>query len=112
MRLGYWLKRVRVQRGETLGSAAIAVGLASTSGSTVSLWERGLRPIKVQQLRRLAQFYRVPESFFTDPPMTDDERLSLALADAGALERQDWAQGLEGGPGAGGAPDAGPRRPH
>lgn len=112
VRLGYWLRRVRVQRGETLKSAAVAVGLAATSGSTVSFWERGLRPITVQQLRRLAHFYGVPDTLFTDPPMTDDERLALALADAATLERQDWARGMAADPGDADEPDAGRRRPH
>lgn len=99
-----------MQRGETLESAALAVGLASTSGSTVSYWERGKRPIKVQQLRRLARFYGVPESFFTDPPKTDDERLAEALADAATLERQDWAREAGAGQGASGEPPSVPRR--
>lgn len=111
-RLGYWLRRVREERRETLSSAAMAVGLASTSGSTVSLWERGMRPITVMQLRRLAHFYRVPESFFTHPPKTDEERLAEALADAAALERQDWAQAREGDREDEDEPGAGPRRLH
>lgn len=96
-RLGYWLRRVRERRGESLKSAAIAAGLAASSGSTVSMWEHGRREISVQQLRRLARFYAVPVRLFTDPPMTDEERLDGALADAAALERGDWAG--EAGPG-------------
>ena len=111
-RLGYWLRRVRLRRDETLESAAIASGLAPTSGSTVSMWERGLRPIKVQQLRRLARFYAVPEEFFIDPPMTDEERLSNALADAEELEREDWESGPEASPAAAGGHDGAPRRLH
>lgn len=101
---------MRERRGESLKSAALAAGLAQTSGSTVSLWERGEREISVRELRRLAKFYEVPEAFFTEPPMTDEERLEAALADAGALERADWAAGQDQGPGAGGAPDAERRR--
>ena len=89
-RLGYWLRRVRERRGESLKSAAVAAGLAASSGSTVSMWEYGRRPISVRQLRRLAQFYEVPESLFMNPPATDEERLDAALADAAALERGDW----------------------
>jgi transcriptional regulator with XRE-family HTH domain len=111
-RLGYWLRRVREQRGITLGSAAMAVGLKPTSGSTVSLWERGQRPLKVQQLRRLAHYYGVPESFFMHPPKTDDERLAEALADAATLERRDWDSEGGGGPGDEGGPFSEPHRFH
>jgi transcriptional regulator with XRE-family HTH domain len=109
-RLGYWLRRVRERRGESLKSAAIAAGLASTSGSTVSLWERGEREISVRELRRLAKFYEVPESFFTTPPMTDEERLEAALADAGALERADWAAVADQGPATDDEPGASRRK--
>lgn len=111
-RLGYWLRRVRVQRGETLESAALAVGLAASSGSTVSLWERGARAIKVQQLRRLAHFYGVPEGFFTHPPMTDDERLAAVLADAAELEQQDWDEGQGGDPSGAAGRASAPRTLH
>jgi transcriptional regulator with XRE-family HTH domain len=76
--------------GVTLEDAAATAGLSRTSGSTVSLWERGQRSIKVVQLNRLARRYGVPVTLFTDPPMTDDERLAQAIADAQALERDDW----------------------
>jgi len=112
IRLGYWLKRVREQRGETLRSAAMACGLSATSGSTVSRWEHGQQPITVQHLRRLARFYAVPEELFIDPPMTDDERLADALSDAATLERQDWDEGREGGRGGAGGRGAGLRRLH
>lgn len=111
-RLGYWLRRVREQRGETQTSAALACGLSAKSGSTVSMWEHGQRPITVAQLRRLAHFYRVPEELFIAPPMTDDERLADALADAATLERQDWEAGSADGPAAGGGRGAGPRTLH
>jgi transcriptional regulator with XRE-family HTH domain len=111
-RLGYWLRSVREARQIALKDAAVAAGLSAKSGSTVSFWEHGKRPIKVQHLRRLALYYRVPESLFTDPPMTDEERLAAVLSDAEALERGDWDAGTEGGPrGAGGRGDV-PRRPH
>lgn len=80
----------------------MGAGLSAGSGSTISLWERGQRPIKHIHLYRLARHYGVPLSFFTHPAKTDDERLDEALADAARLEREDW----ESGPGAGRA-DAG-----
>lgn len=111
-RLGYWLRAVREGRGITLEDAAVAAGLSPRSGSTVSFWEHGKRPIKVQHLRRLARHYRVPESFFTDPPPTDEERLADVLDAAATLEREDWGQGQAAGPGAAGGPGGEPRRPH
>lgn len=101
-RLGYWLRRVRERRGESLKSAAIAAGLKASSGSTVSMWEHGKRPIKVSVLRRLARFYDVPDALFIDPPMTDEERLEVALADAVALEQEDWGSEPDLGLGAAG----------
>lgn len=111
-RLGYWLRRVREKRGETLSSAAIGAGLAAGSGSTISLWERGQRPIKRMHLYRLARHYGVPPSFFTHPQKTDDERLDEALADASRLEQQDWEEGLGEAPGDGDGRPGGPNRLH
>jgi transcriptional regulator with XRE-family HTH domain len=110
-RLGYWLRRVRERRGVSLKSAAVAAGLAASSGSTVSKWEHGERPISVRELRRLARFYDVPEALFIDPPTTDEERLEAALADAAALERADWAREQGQGPEADDVPGAGRRTP-
>ena len=111
-RLGYWLRRVRLRKGEKLASAAVAAGLAAGSGSTVSLWERGRRAMTVHQLRRLARFYGVPDDFFIRPPMTDDERLAAALADAEALERDDWDAAGGDAPTAGDGHGGAPRRLH
>jgi transcriptional regulator with XRE-family HTH domain len=89
IRRGYWLRRARINADVTLADAAQTAGLSAASGSTVSLWEQGQRPIKVVQLARLARRYGVPISLFTSPPKTDDERLAEAIADAAALERED-----------------------
>ena len=53
-RRGYWLRRARDNASVTLADAAITAGLAPSSGSTVSLWERGTRPIKVHQMKAAA----------------------------------------------------------
>jgi transcriptional regulator with XRE-family HTH domain len=58
-RRGYWLRRARLRAGVTLSDAAITAGLAAGSGSTVSLWERGHRGMKVHQMKRLALRYSV-----------------------------------------------------
>lgn len=93
IRRGYWLRRARVLAGVTLSDAAQTAGLKAGSGSTVSLWERGQRPIKVFQMKRLALRYAVPVTLFTDPPMTDDERLAAAVAEAAALALLDSEAG-------------------
>jgi len=89
-RRGYWLRRARVRMGITLADAAVEAGLRPTSGSTVSLWEAGRRPMKVEQMVRLARRYQIPVEWLTNPPLTDDERLAEAVAAAAALEREDW----------------------
>jgi transcriptional regulator with XRE-family HTH domain len=89
VRRGYWLRRARDNAGITLSDAAVTAGLSAGSGSTVSLWERGQRPIKVHQMKRLALRYGVPVTLFTDPPMTDDERLREAIAEATRLALAD-----------------------
>ena len=109
-RRGYWLRRARDNVGVTLADAAVTAGLAAGSGSTVSLWERGQRPIKVIQLTRLARRYGVPVTLFTNPPMTDDERLALAIVDAQALERADWESGEATRQQGDDAPGGSPRR--
>lgn len=107
-RRGYWLRRARDLAGVTLSDAAVTAGLAASSGSTVTLWEQGKRAIKVVQLMRLAKRYGVPVTFFTNPQKTDDERLAEAIADAAALEREDWEreqdQGRRDDGGRGGSP--------
>jgi transcriptional regulator with XRE-family HTH domain len=109
-RRGYWLRRARDNAGVTLADAAVTAGLQAGSGSTVSLWERGLRPMKVHQMKRLAVRYGVPVGLFTDPPMTDDERLAKAIADAAALEREDSGEAAGARPRAGGGPGESRRR--
>jgi transcriptional regulator with XRE-family HTH domain len=108
-RRGYWLRRARQRAGVTLSDAAVTAGLQPSSGSTVSLWEQGQRPIKVVQLTRLAKRYGVPVSMFTNPPVTDDERLDSAIADAAAQEREDWDRAQEPRQPGEGARGAGPR---
>ncbi|HVM30761.1 MAG TPA: helix-turn-helix transcriptional regulator [Candidatus Limnocylindrales bacterium] len=110
-RLGYWLRLVRERLEITQSAAAEAAGLSRGSGSTVSLWERGQRPISVVQLRRLARFYGVPASLFLNPPKTDEERLEDALSDAARLEREDWAAEQDQGRGADDEPGDGRRKP-
>jgi transcriptional regulator with XRE-family HTH domain len=114
-RLAWWLRACRLAdpRDPTLAQVAIAAGLSKGSGSVVSLWEtnRSVNPPKLEQLQRLARFYGVPLTLFTEPPETDAERLAryrrLAL-EALAEEQSDWEAGSGPSPEAG--PGGGPLR--
>ena len=110
IRRGYWLRRARERAGLTLAAAAEAAGLSTGSGSTVSRWEKGERPIQVIHLERLARAYRVPVSWLMRPEPTDEERLDEAIAAASDAERADWGGEGDRGPGGGAAPSGAPRR--
>lgn len=106
-RQAWWLKMCRETdpRKPTLGAVAKAAGLDEGSGSVVSLWEnnRTKSGPKYEQLVRLAAYYAVPLSVFTEPPETDQERLAhfrqLALG-AIAVGQQDAAAEPASGRGA------------
>ena len=89
-RRGYWLRRARERAGFTLAAAAEIAGLSPGSGSTVTRWEKGERPIQVIHLERLAHAYGVPIAFLMRPEPTDDERLDEAIQSASDAERADW----------------------
>lgn len=87
-RQAWWLKVAREAdpRKPTLSDVAQAAGLKEGSGSVASLWENNLSVSgpKQEQLYRLAAFYGLPVTLFSDPPETDEEHLAtlrqLALA--------------------------------
>lgn len=116
-RRGYWLKLAREHAGEDGGEmnqsvAAAALGLSENSGSTISNWEHGKgRGPTAVQLLALARLYKVPPSWFLDPPPTDEERLlglSGGATDAGL---QDEDPEADPDPGADEGPDGSPGRP-
>lgn len=116
-RLAWWLRVCFETDGRDLVLADIAeaAGLSRGSGSVVSLWHRNesVNPPKLEQLTRLAAFYGVPLTLFTEPPETDEERVAryrrLALGAIDA-EQQDWDEGPAAGPSPGGEPSDGPHR--
>jgi transcriptional regulator with XRE-family HTH domain len=114
-RTAHWLKLCRLtdQRDLTLAQVAVAAGLSEGSGSVVSLWERNVAAPKLDRLERLAPFYGVPLTLFTEPPETDRERLSryrqLALGAVDA-EQQDWDSEEGSDPSPGDEPGAAPQR--
>lgn len=107
-RLGFWLRMARERAGKSQAGAAEVIGLAPSSKSTISDWENGTRPPKLNQLRRLAAFYGVPLELFTDPQPTPEERIDEIVRLAGDAERREWLEGLGQAPEADVEPDAAP----
>jgi transcriptional regulator with XRE-family HTH domain len=115
-RRAWWIASARRAdpRQPTLEEVALAVKLKAKSASTISDWEKGIGggPSLVQ-LERLAAFYGLPVSTFTEPQPTEQEFLEglreLALA-AIELEQQDATAEAAAGPPAAGAPPAPLRR--
>jgi len=94
-RRAWWIASARRAdpRQPTLEEVAVAVKLAATSASTISDWEKGIGGgPSVAQLERLAAYYGLPLSTFTEPKQTEQEILDrlrgLALV-AIDLERAD-----------------------
>ena len=77
-RRAWWLKVAREVRGMNLVGVAAALGLAKSSASQVSFWERALAEPSLKQLSQLATLYDCPLSLFTDSPETDEERFLRA----------------------------------
>lgn len=109
-RLGFWLRMARERAGKSQAGAAEFIGLAPSSKSTISDWEVGTRPPKLNQLRRLAAFYAVPLELFTDPQPTPEERIDEIVRLAGHAERRDWAEEQGTSQGADDGPDVEPGR--
>ncbi len=87
-RLGFWLRMARERAGKSQAGAAQHLNLSASSKSTVSDWENGARPPKLNQLRRLAEYYGVPLVVFTDPEPTPEERIDEIVRLAGVAERR------------------------
>lgn len=94
-RLGFWLRMARERAGKSQAGAAQHLNLSASSKSTVSDWENGVRPPKLNQLRRLAEYYGVPLLVFTDPDPTPEERIDEIVQLAGAAERRGAEVGRE-----------------
>jgi transcriptional regulator with XRE-family HTH domain len=92
-RRGYWIKRARERRDLTLDALAELLGYAANSGSTISLWEAGVRPVPSDKFSRLVDLLELPLGWLVKPPLTDEERLDLAIQRASELEREDWEAG-------------------
>jgi transcriptional regulator with XRE-family HTH domain len=113
-RRGFWMRMAREHAGLSQATAANELGLSGRSKSTLSAWEAGTREPKLSYVAKMAGLYGVPVELLTSPPPTAyeviDRRLALAIADAEALEREDWVKAEAPGPAADGAPGGGLRR--
>lgn len=107
-RTAWWLGVVRRVRGRNQDDVARFLGLKAAS--SVGDFERAVTAPSLKQLAMLAALYEVPLSLFTEPPMTDEERVLDLSTGAAALEHEDWE--AEQGPGqaAGGGPRGARRR--
>jgi transcriptional regulator with XRE-family HTH domain len=92
-RRGYWIKRARERRVLTLDALAADLGYAAKSGSTISLWEAGLRPVPSDKFSRLADLLELPVAWLVKPPLTDEERLEAAIRRGSDEEKRDWEAG-------------------
>lgn len=94
-RLGFWLRMARERAGKSQGGAAEFLGFSKKSKSSISDYENGVTVPSLPVLRRLAAWYGVPLSVFTDPQPTPEERLDEIVRLAGAEEREDWEAAAE-----------------
>lgn len=113
-RRGFWMRMAREHAQLSQASAAELLGLKSKSKSTLSKLENGGQEPKASLIARMAALYGVPVELLIHPPMAADEvierRLTEAVRDAEALEREDWERGAGPAPRDGDGPAAGPRR--
>jgi transcriptional regulator with XRE-family HTH domain len=109
-RLGFWLRAARERSGKSQQGAAEFLGLSRKSKSSVSDYESGKTIPSLTVLRRLAEWYGVPLSVFTDPAPTPEERLDEIVRLSGLREQRDWGEGPGQGPSDGDAPGVGPQR--
>lgn len=107
-RTAWWLGVTRRLRARNQDDVAVYLGLKA--GSSVGDFERGVTAPSLKQLAMLAALYEVPLSLFTEPPMTDEERVLELSTGAAALEREDWDAEQDPGRAADGGPPGGRRR--
>jgi len=97
-RQGFWLRMARERAGKSQAGAAEVAGLSKSSKSSISDYENGITPIPQRILRRLANWYGVPPSVFTEPGRTAEELLDSRVRAASSLEQLDWDAAEEDNP--------------
>jgi transcriptional regulator with XRE-family HTH domain len=108
-RRGWWIRVARERLGWTLETFAEELGYADGKG-TVSLWEKGLRPVPASKFHTVARLLHLPDRYLVRPPLTDEERLDEAIQSASDAERADWDLEAEQGLEADDGPDVAPGR--
>jgi transcriptional regulator with XRE-family HTH domain len=93
-----------------LAAFADALGYSDGQG-TVSLWEKGARPVPSGKFPQIVELLGLPDSYLVNPPETDPERLEADQRAASALEQRDWEAGLAPDLGADDGPDDEPGTP-
>jgi transcriptional regulator with XRE-family HTH domain len=81
-RQGFWLRMARERAGKSQAGAAEMIGLSPASKSSISDYENGVTAVPLRMLRRLAEYYAVPLSLFTEPPPTAYEEIDARLGAA------------------------------
>lgn len=89
-RLGFWLKAARERSGKSQQGAAEYLGFSPNSKSTISDYENAVTPVPLRHLRKLAAWYGVPLTAFTEPDPTPEERLDEIARLAGLREQRGW----------------------
>lgn len=92
-RRGWWIRVARERLGITIEALAAACGYTDGKG-TVSLWEKGKRPVPSGKFPTIARVLELPARYLVNPPETDEERLDRVVRDASELERLDAESGL------------------
>jgi transcriptional regulator with XRE-family HTH domain len=109
-RQGAWMKIARERSGKSQAGAAEYLGFSKKSKSSVSDYENGVTPTPMRVLRKLAEWYGVPLSVFTEPDPAPEERLDEIARLAAQREQRDWEAGEGQSPGDDDERGAAPRR--
>lgn len=109
-RQGAWLRIAREWSGKSQAGAAEYLGLSKKSKSSVSDYENGVTPAPVLVLRRLAEWYGVPLTLFTEPRPAPDEVIDEIVRLAGLREQRESDAEAAPGRAADGAQGGGPGR--
>lgn len=108
-RRGWWIRVARERLEINIDDLARVAGYKDGKG-TVSLWEKGKRPVPSGKFPMLTRLLRLPYSYLVNPPMTDEERLDAAIRAASDAERRDWDLEQDPGREDGDEPDVSPGR--
>ena len=104
-RRGWWIRVARERQAMNVDDLAQLLGYVDGKG-TISLWEKGKRPVPSGKFPQLAEVLKLPDRYLVNPPRTDEERLEEAIAAGSTREREDSGAEAEPDPGDDDEPDA------